>query len=111
MEGRVTKQRRGPRQIGADAARAIAGTGGSVGIWHFFASLDKYIEGIKEMVDVVGVDHVSIGTDQQVAPGSVQGYAQRVQLVTAMLHGGFTAEDAGKIVGGNYMRIFRAAVG
>jgi membrane dipeptidase len=28
-----------------------------------------------------------------------------------MLRGGFTAEDAGKIAGGNYLRIFRAAVG
>jgi len=28
-----------------------------------------------------------------------------------MLRGGFTQEDAGKIAGGNYMRIFRASVG
>jgi membrane dipeptidase len=34
-----------------------------------------------------------------------------VHLVAAMLRGGFTAEEAGKIAGGNYMRIFRAAVG
>jgi membrane dipeptidase len=57
------------------------------------------------------VDHVSIGTDQQVTPGGVQDYAQWVQLVGAMLRGGFTPEDAGKIAGGNYMRIFRTAVG
>ena len=63
------------------------------------------------MVDVVGVDHVSIGTDQQVAPGSVQDYTQWVQLVAAMLRGGFTSEEAGKIAGGNYMRIFNVAVG
>jgi membrane dipeptidase len=99
------------RQISRDHARAIAGTGGSVGIWHFFPSLDKYVEGLKEMAEIVGVDHVSIGTDQQVAPGRVQDYTQWVQLVAAMLRGGFTPEDAGKIAGGNYMRIFRAAVG
>jgi len=33
-----------------------------------------------------------------------------VHLVAAMLHGGFAAEEAGKIAGCN-MRIFRAAVG
>jgi membrane dipeptidase len=98
------------RQVTRDHARAIAETGGSVGIWHFFASLDRYVDGLKEMVDVVGVDHVSIGTDQQVAPGSVQNYAQWVQLVAAMLRGGFTPEEAGKIAGGNYLRIFRTAV-
>ena len=99
------------RQVSRDHARAIAETGGSVGIWHFFPSLDKYVEGIKEMADVVGVDHVSIGTDQQVRPGSLQDYAQWVQLVAAMLRGGFTPEEVSMIAGGNYMRIFRVAVG
>ena len=99
------------RQITADHARAVAETGGSIGIWHFFPSLDKYVDGVKEMVEIVGVDHVSIGTDQQVAAGILQDYAQWVQLVAAMLRGGFTPDDAGKIAGGNYMRIFRAAVG
>lgn len=99
------------RQISRDHARIIAETGGSIGIWHFFPSLDEYVDGIKEMVDVVGVDHVSIGTDQQVFPGSVQNYAQWVQLVAAMLGGGFSSEEVSKIVGGNYMRIFQTAVG
>ena len=63
------------------------------------------------MVDVVGADHVSIGTNQQVAPGIVQDYSQWVHLVTPMLRGGFTPEETGKIVGGNYVRIFHAAVG
>jgi len=99
------------RQIGRDHAKIVAETGGSVGIWHFFPSLDKYVDGLKEMVDVLGVDHVSVGTDQQVNPGSVQNYAQWVHLVAAMLRGGFTPEEAGKIAGGNYLRIFRAAVG
>jgi membrane dipeptidase len=99
------------RQISPDHARAIAETGGSIGVWHFFPSLDKYVEGLKEMVDIVGVDHVSIGTDQQVAPGSLQDYAHWVELVAGMLRGGFTPEEAGKIAGGNYMRVFDAAVG
>jgi membrane dipeptidase len=99
------------RQVSQDHARAIAETGGSVGVWHFFPSLDMYVEGLKEMVDLVGVGHVSIGTDQQTAPGSVHDYAQWVQLVAAMLRGGFTREEAGKMDGGNYMRIFRTAVG
>jgi membrane dipeptidase len=99
------------RQIASDHARAIAETGGSIGIWHFFSSLDKYVDGLKEMAEIVGVDHVSIGTDQHVTPGTVQDYTQWVHLVAAMLRGGFTPEEAGKIAGGNYMRIFRAVVG
>jgi membrane dipeptidase len=99
------------RQVSRDHARAIAETGGSIGIWHFFPSIEKYVEGLKEMADVVGVEHVSIGTDQQVRPGALQDYAQWVELVAAMLRGGFTSEEAGMIAGGNYMRVFRAAVG
>lgn len=99
------------RQISRSHAQAVADTGGAIGIWHFFPSLDKYVDGLKEMADVVGVDHVCIGTDQQVPAGALQDYAKWVELVAAMLRGGFTAEEAGKIAGGNYMRIFRAAVG
>lgn len=100
-----------PRQVTPDHARAVAETGGAVGIWHFFPSLERYVDGIKEMVDVVGVDHVCVGTDQQVTPGILQDYSKWVLLIAAMLRGGFKPDEAGKIAGGNYLRIFRAAVG
>jgi membrane dipeptidase len=75
-------------------------------MWHFFPNLDKYVEALKEMADVVGVDHVSIDPDQQVVPGSVQDYSQWVQLVAAML-----AVQTGDIAGSNYMRMFRTVPG
>jgi membrane dipeptidase len=99
------------RQVSPDYARAIAETAGSVGIWHFFPSLDRYVDGLKEMAEIVGPDHVSIGTDQFDSRGCLEDYTRWVHLIAAMLRGGFTAEEAGKIAGGNYMRIFRAAVG
>jgi membrane dipeptidase len=99
------------RQVSPDHARAIAESGGSVGIWHFFPSLDRYVDGLREMVEIVGVDHVSIGTDQFDSRGCVEDYTRWVHLIAAMLRGGFTTDEAGRIAGGNYMRIFRAAVG
>jgi len=99
------------RQVSPSYARAIADTGGSVGIWHFFPSLNRYVDGLKEMAEIVGVDHVSIGTDQFDARGCVEDYTRWVHLVAARLRGGFTPEEAGKIAGGNYLRIFRATVG
>jgi membrane dipeptidase len=101
----------GGRQISPDHARTIAETGGAVGVWHFFRSLDRYVDGLKEMAEIVGVDHVCIGTDQFDSRGCVEDYSKWVHLVAAMLHGGFTPEEAGKIAGGNYMCIFRTAVG
>jgi membrane dipeptidase len=55
-------------------ARAIAESGGSVGIWHFFPSIDRYVDGLKEMAEIVGVDHVSIGTDQFDSRGCLDDY-------------------------------------
>ena len=82
------------RQITPDHARAITETGGSIGIWYFFSSLDKYVDGLKEMAEIVGVDHVSIGTDQHVMPGTVQDYTQWVHLVAAMLRSGVGYPEA-----------------
>ena len=98
------------RQITPDHARAIAETGGSIGIWHFFATPERYVEGLKEMADVVGVDHVSIGTDASSSTGLYPSYDDFTALVNAMLRGGFTPADTAKIVGGNYLRIFAASV-
>jgi len=97
------------RQVTPDHARALAETGGSIGIWHFFPSLERYVDGLKEMADVVGVDHVSIGTDTSSSPGLFPQYDHFTRLVDAMLRGGFTPADAAKIVGGNYLRIFAAS--
>jgi membrane dipeptidase len=99
------------RQITPDHARAIAGTGGSIGIWHFFASPARYLDGLKEMTDIVGVDHVSIGTDQSASVGLLPGYDNFTAIVDAMLRGGFSPTDTAKIIGGNYLRIFTAAAG
>jgi len=98
------------RQISPDHARVIAETGGSIGIWHFFASPEGYVDGLKEMVDVVGVDHVSIGSDHLGGVGVFKdGYDAFTQVVDAMLRGGFTPAETAKIVGGNYLRIFAAS--
>ena len=69
------------------------------------------MDGLKEMVDVVGVDHVSVGTDAASATGLFSSYDRFTALVEAMLSGGFTAADTARIIGGNYRRIFGASVG
>ena len=48
------------------------------------------------MAEIVGVDHVSVGTDQFDARGCVEDYTRWVELVAAMLLGGFTPEEAGR---------------
>jgi membrane dipeptidase len=94
------------RQITPEHARVVAATGGAIGIWHFFPSLERYVDGLKEMADVVGVDHVCIGTDQQTTAGALQDYGNFGRLVDLLLQKGFTAAEAGKLLGENFVRIF-----
>src|SRR4051812_33804644 len=54
------------RLITSDHARAIASTRGVIGLWPVaeVANVSAYADNIARMVDVVGVAHVGIGTDQ-----------------------------------------------
>jgi membrane dipeptidase len=99
------------RQISAEHARAVAATDGTIGVWHFFPDLQRYVAGIREMVDFVGVDHVSVGTDQQVNPGSLQDYSDLGVLVDGLLDSGFSDDEVAKLIGGNFLRVFAGATG
>jgi membrane dipeptidase len=97
------------RQISPEHARMVAATGGVIGIWHFFPGVARYVQGIKDMVDVAGVELVGVGTDQQTAPGTLQDYAAFPRLVDEMLKSGFSAEEVGKMLGGNFLRLWHEA--
>ena len=99
------------RQVSPDHARLVAQTGGAVGIWHFFPTFERWVDGLKEMADVVGVDHLCIGADHASRQGLLQGYEHFDRLVDAMLRGGFTPAETARIAGGNYLRIFAACAG
>jgi membrane dipeptidase len=106
-----TRNRKFTRTITPDHARVIAGTGGVVGIWppaSIFYDLPHLAAGFARMVDVVGVDHVALGTDMQglVGPSTFPSYTYLSGLAAALLDIGFNAFDVGKLLGGNYVRIF-----
>jgi membrane dipeptidase len=77
----------------------------------FFPTFERWVDGLKEMADVVGVDHVCIGADHASREGLLQGYEHFDRLVDAMLRGGFTPAETARIAGGNYLRIFAACAG
>jgi len=53
-----------PRRLTKERAKVIADQGGVIGIWVYLAHSPKeYVEGVKHMVDAVGIDHVGIGSD------------------------------------------------
>lgn len=58
-----------PRLISKEQAKIVAGNGGVIGVWtHLAEKPFDFAENIKAMVDVVGIDHVAIGTDTKMTP-------------------------------------------
>jgi membrane dipeptidase len=103
------------RRILPDHARAIASTGGVIGIWPvtaYFPNVVAYADGFARLVDVAGVDHVGLGTDQLglVGGSALPSYADVPQLAAA-LRSKFTTEETAKLLGGNYRRVFQASLG
>jgi len=103
------------RQISPDHARLIAQTGGVIGVWppqSIFIDLNAMAYGMAKLADVVGVDHVGLGSDMLglVGPGAFSSYSQLPDLAAAMLAVGFSAGDVGKVLGGNYTRVFAATM-
>jgi len=53
-----------PRLISKEQAKIVADAGGVIGVWtHLAESALEYAQNLKAMAEVVGVDHVAIGTD------------------------------------------------
>lgn len=104
------------RLISPAHARVVAGTGGVIGIWppaSIFPSLTAMAAGIARMADVVGVEHVALGTDMNglVGPSTFSAYRDLPALADALRQRGFGADDVRGILGDNYRRVFRACLG
>jgi membrane dipeptidase len=58
-----------PRLISKEQAKIVADAGGVIGVWNHLAETTlEYVQNIKAMADVVGIDHVCIGTDTKLTP-------------------------------------------
>jgi membrane dipeptidase len=103
------------RQISAEHAKAIAGTGGVIGVWpiiDIYPNTQAMAAGMARLADVLGVDHVGLGTDLRglVGASAIKDYNELPLLAEALLGAGFSPRDAGKILGGNYAWVFAASM-
>ncbi|BAU52715.1 dipeptidase [Mucilaginibacter gotjawali] len=58
-----------PRLISKEQAKIVAGAGGVIGVWtHLADSPLAYAQNVRALVDVIGIDHVCIGTDTKLTP-------------------------------------------
>jgi membrane dipeptidase len=73
------------------------------------ASVSDVVDHIDHVVQVIGVDHVGIGTDFD-GGGGVTGcrsVADMKNITIELLRRGYSKSEIGKIWGGNIMRVFR----
>ena len=60
-----------PRLISKEQAKTVANAGGLVGVWTHLADTPlEYARNIRALVDVIGVEHVGIGTDTKLTTPS-----------------------------------------
>jgi membrane dipeptidase len=96
------------RAISKEHAKLIADTGGVIGAWPsgFNKNFDEYVDNIKRLIDVVGINHVGIGTDMDANFKPVLSkYSEFPKLAEALQSKGFSASETGKIMGENAKRV------
>jgi membrane dipeptidase len=101
-----------PRLISVDHAKLVASAGGIIGSWPSGigqTSFSDYIDSIQRLVDAVGIDHAAIGTDMDANFKPVlRSYRDWNLIPAALLARGMHDEEVAKIMGGNFLRVFKA---
>lgn len=111
------------RNLDDDQVRAVADSGGTIGVmFHgpFLArGAERYsarciINHLAHIVDAVGDDHASLGSDWDggiVTPLDMPTCTELPRLVQLMLERGWTEDRIRKILGGNFLRVVAALRG
>ena len=109
-----------PRNLTDDQLRALAKAGGvaHTTFYHGFLRADgataSIIDGINHLehaIQIMGIDHVGIGTDFD-GDGGVPGMADSSELINftiELLRRRYSEEDIAKIWGGNWLRVMKVA--
>lgn len=102
------------RAISEEHAKLVAKTGGVIGAWPsgFNASFDEFVANTKRLIDVVGINHVGLGTDMDGNFKPVlSSYAQMTDWAAALQAKGFSRADVAKVLGGNMQRVLKQVIG
>ncbi len=104
-----------PRLLSAEHARAVAAAGGLIGAWPAgitSVSLADYADEVVRLVDLVGAEHIAIGTDLDANYRPVlRSYAEFATLPELLAGRGISDAEAGLILGGNALALVRRVVG
>ncbi len=108
------------RGLADDQIKALAATGGMMGIAFVPGfvdqdnpTLERLIDHIAYVADLVGIEHVGIGSDYD-GMGDVPvipEVSQLPKLTEAMVKRGMSDKDVAKVLGGNFLRVLASTIG
>lgn len=108
-------ERHHPRLLSDGHAQAVAEAGGLIGAWPSgitSTSLDDFADEVVRLADLVGVDHVGIGTDMDANYRPVlRSYEDFAALPQLLGRRGMSDTETGKILGGNALALLRQVAG
>lgn len=98
------------RNLTDEEIRGVARTGGLVGIGYWDAAIcdlrpAAVAAAIAHVRDLVGIDHVALGSDFDGAVTTGFDTAGLVNVTQALIDRGFTDEEIAKVMGGNLLRL------
>jgi microsomal dipeptidase-like Zn-dependent dipeptidase len=101
-----------PRNLSDESMKAIAAKGGLIGIGYWEGAVCDYTptgvaKAIKYAVDLVGEDHVALGSDYDGSTTVKFDAAESVALVDALLKAGLTEPQIRKVTGTNTIRFLQ----
>jgi microsomal dipeptidase-like Zn-dependent dipeptidase len=103
------------RTLSDEHARGVAATGGVMGIAMFEhavggTTVDDTARAMRYGADLVGVEHLALGTDFDGAISTSVDVTGLPLLTDALLRHGFTEPEIAAIMGGNALRVLHAAL-
>ena len=103
------------RNLTDDEIRGIARTGGVIGIGYWDAAIcttkpEGAATAIAHVRDLVGIDHVGLGSDFDGAVTTGFDSSQLAAVTQALIDRGFSDADIAKVMGGNVLRVLRAGI-
>jgi membrane dipeptidase len=98
------------RNLTDDEIRGVARTGGVVGIGYWDGAIcdtspKSVAKAIRHVRDLVGINHVGLGSDYDGATTVGFDTADLALVTQALLEEGFTTEEISKVMGGNVFRV------
>jgi membrane dipeptidase len=103
------------RNLSDEEVRGVAKTGGVVGIGFWYGAVcgtdpKKIVQAMIYVRDLVGVDHVGLGSDFDGSTTTGFDASQAAAVTQALMDAGFSEDDLHKVMGGNVLRVLRAGL-